>query len=182
MRKAQLFLLFAIVIATILNGFVYIAVQQVLRLSANDPQIQMAQDGAKILETGRQPAQLLLTANVNISQSLAPFIVIYSDEGNPIVSSGILNNAMPMLPSGVFIYTKEHGEDRITWQPEKGTRIAAVVVRYEGKNPGYILVGRNLREVEKRESLLTMQVAFAEIILLAVTLGFYTFLKVKKHI
>jgi len=79
-------------------------------------------------------------------------MVIYSDTGQPLVSSGRLHGAVPLLPSGVFDYTRQNGEDRISWQPESGVRIAAVVVAYGGAQPGFVMAGRSLREVEKRES------------------------------
>ncbi|HEX8964956.1 MAG TPA: hypothetical protein VF820_00820, partial [Patescibacteria group bacterium] len=44
------------------------------------------------------------------------------------------------------------GEDRITWQPEKGVRIAAVIDKLSGDKKGFVLVGRNLREIESREN------------------------------
>jgi hypothetical protein len=55
----------------------------------------------------------------------------------------------PTFPPGILDYTRQNGEDRVTLQPESGVRIAAVVVRY---NNGFVLAGRSLREVEKRES------------------------------
>jgi hypothetical protein len=48
-------------------------------------------------------------------------------------------------------YVKQNGEDRVTWQPEAGVRIAAVIEGYGGAAPGYVLAGRSLREVEIRE-------------------------------
>ncbi len=38
----------------------------------------------------------------------------------------------------------------MTWQPERRVRIATVVVRYEGRESGFVLAGRSLREVEER--------------------------------
>jgi len=61
-------------------------------------------------------------------------------------------SADSLLPAGVLEYTRRRGQDRITWEPERGVRIAAVVVRHEGANAGFVLAGRSLREVEKRET------------------------------
>jgi hypothetical protein len=139
-------------VTTLLCGLVYLAAQQSLRQGANDPQIQMAEDAAAALAGGGTPESMLPVARVEISTSLAPFMVIYSDTGEPLVSSGLLHGAVPLLPSGVLDYTRQNGEDRVSWQPESGVRIAAVVVAYDGAQPGFVLAGRSLREVEKRES------------------------------
>lgn len=80
---------------------VYLTVQQALRMDANDPQIQMAED------------------------------------------------AVSALNGGVLDYMRQHGEERVTWQPEKGVRMATVVVRYD---KGFVLAGRSMREVEIRIS------------------------------
>jgi hypothetical protein len=62
---------------------------------------------------------------------------------------------------GVFDYTRAHGQDRITWQPRSGVRSAAIVARYGGAHPGFVLAGRSLREVEAREDRLTLMVGIA---------------------
>ncbi len=50
---------------------------------------------------------------------------------------------------------RQHGQERVSWQPLKGNdrsvRIAAVVQRVGGGHPGFVLSGRNMREVEARE-------------------------------
>ena len=42
---------------------------------------------------------------------------------------------------------KQKGENRLTWQPEAQVRLATVVVPF---NNGYVLVARNMREIEIR--------------------------------
>ena len=142
-------------------GLVYLVSQQVLRMGANDPQIQLAEDTATAIEAGASPAEMLPVDKVDIASSLAPFLVIYDDKGLPQASSGLLHGEMPELPAGVFQYVKEKGEDRVTWQPEPGVRIAAVVVSNGGGQPGYVMAGRSLHEVEKRVDQLGMIVVIA---------------------
>jgi hypothetical protein len=154
-------------ITTLLCGLVYLAVQQSLRQGANDPQVQMAEDAAAALAAGGTPESVLPAAQVEISNSLAPFMVIYNDTGEPLVSSGLLHGAMPLLPAGVFAYTLQNSEDRVSWQPEPGIRVAAVVVAYGGAQPGFVLAGRSLREVEKRESQVRQMTGIAWLITLA---------------
>ena len=140
------------VVITILCGLIYLAVQQSLRWGANDPQIQMAEDAAAALAAGGTPESVVPPGMLDVSSSLAPFMIIYNDSGKPLVSTGsLLNGETPLLPPGVFDYTRQKGEDRVIWQPQAGVRIAAVVVAHGGSLPGFVLVGRSLREVEKRE-------------------------------
>ena len=123
------FLLLAFVL-TLSCGISYLLVQQDLRQSANDPQIQMAEDGIS-------PQTL---PRVDISKSLAPFVIVFDQNGNPVSSSGTLNGAIPTIPAGIFQYVRNSGEDRFTWQPAPSVRIAAVV---DKTNSGFILAGRN---------------------------------------
>ena len=157
-------------VTTLLCGLVYLAVQQSLRWGANDPQIQMAEDAAAALAAGGTPVSVLPAGQVEISSSLAPFMVIYNDTGQPLASSGLLHGAAPLLPPGVLDYTRQNNEDRISWQPETRVRVAAVVVAYGGAQPGFVLAGRSLREVEKRESQIEQITGIAWLVTLAVSL------------
>ena len=55
----------------------------------------------------------------------------------------------------MFDYVRQHGQERVSWQPVlgnlRGVRIASVVQRVNGAQPGFVLAGRNMREVEARE-------------------------------
>jgi hypothetical protein len=132
----------------------YAIPQHVLRSGLNDPQIQMANDLAVRLAQGVAPAQAVPAAQpIDMSRSLAPFVIIYDDQERPLASQAELNGAVPAPPPGVFDYVREHGEERLSWQPvlgRGGVRIAAVVDRVGGPHPGFVLAGRNMREVETR--------------------------------
>lgn len=154
-------------IAVVLGGLVYLAVQQDLRLGANDPQIQMAEDAASALAGGEAVQTVVPAGKVDLASSLAPFMLIFDDRGSVLASSGVLRNQIPVLPSGVLDYVRTHGEDRLSWAPEPGVRIAAVVTRYTGVQSGFVLAGRSLREVEKRVDLLSLQVLAAMLAALA---------------
>lgn len=143
-------------VTTAFCGLVYVAVQQSLRHSANDPQIQLAEDAATELGQGRAADAVVPATRVEMAQSLGSFVVVFDTTGRAIASSGFLHGQLPHLPAGVFDFVRQHAEERVTWQPEPGVRIASVVVRYGGPNPGFVLAGRSLREVERREA----QVAF----------------------
>lgn len=155
---------------TVLAGMVYVVAQQNLRMSANDPQIQMVQDAAVALAAGQPTSAIVPSKTVDIRQSLAPYMMVFDDTGNIVASSAWLNGQTPVVPPGVFAYTREHGENRVTWQPEPGVRGATVMARYEGANPGFVLVGRSLREVEKRIGIIGLLTSLAWIAALGAAL------------
>jgi len=155
---------------TALSGLFYVVAQQIYRQSANDPQIQLAEDTAAQLEAGAQPQALVGSNKVDIARSLAPFLIIYDDTGNPIASSAQLNGQTPSLPSGVFTDVRKSGDDRITWQPQEGVRSATIITHFAGPHPGFVLAGRSLTEVEKRVDQLAPLVGLGWLSTLAGTL------------
>ncbi len=147
----------AVILAGIATGLalaLYAIPQQVLRTGANDPQIQLATDATALLEGGAAPSQAVPPGNVDMARSLAPFVIAYDDRGRPLASQAKLNGEVPAPPAGVFDYVRQHGEERVSWQPVlgsvRGVRIAAVVERVGGAHPGFVLAGRSMREVELR--------------------------------
>src|SRR5271154_1856176 len=100
---------------TVVCALAYAAVQQDYRQSANDPQIQMAEDAAAALASGTAAQTLVPSDTVNIGTSLAPYLVFYSASGTPVMGNGLLNGALPNLPQGLFTYTAGAGEDHVTW-------------------------------------------------------------------
>ena len=138
----------AALIILVLFGTIYAAVQQSQRSGANDPQIQLAEDTASSLRQGNDPSTLV-SGYVNPSTSLAPFVVIYGEGYQPIVSSGFLHGDMSKIPHGVLLDSRGKQFNAVTWQPEPGVRIAAVVV---AAKPYYVLVGRSLQQVERSEN------------------------------
>lgn len=157
-------------IVTGLSGLLYASVQQDLRQSANDPQIQMAEDTAAKLADGQQVQNVVPAEKVDIANSLAPYIIVFDATGKPIASSVQLNGQTPTIPSGVFDYVRQNGEDRITWQPQSGVRSAIVVTQFKGPNSGFVLAGRSLREVEIREDDIMHLILLGWIAILIVTL------------
>jgi len=137
------------IVAAGLCGLVYLTVQQSLRMVANDPQIQMAEDAASSLNAGSKIETVVPSTRVEIAESLAPFMIVFDDSGKILASSAALHGEVPTYPSGVLEYTRQKRQDRVTWQPETGVRMATVAVRYDH---GFVMAGRSLREVEKRET------------------------------
>ena len=64
-----------------LCALVYLTVQQSLRLGANDPQIQMAEDAASSLNGGASTESVLPSSKVEIADSLAPFVIVFDSSG-----------------------------------------------------------------------------------------------------
>ncbi|MGA9586690.1 MAG: hypothetical protein WBQ95_15255 [Terracidiphilus sp.] len=147
----------ALVLAGIATGValaLYAIPQHVLRSGLNDPQIQLAGDIAVRLEQGTTPADAVPSGQqIDMARSLSPFVIVYDDQGHAIASQGLLNGSVPTPPAGVFENVRKNGEERLSWQPVRGlggVRIATVIERVNGPHPGYVLAGRNMREVESR--------------------------------
>ena len=122
---------------------------QVIRLEANDPQVQLAEDTAQRLSGGADAKLLLPAASVDIARSLAPFVAIYDADEKPLASTGSLDGAPPKLPAGVLAHALREGGHRLSWQPRPGVRQALVIVPVKGG--GYVVAGRSLREAEQRK-------------------------------
>jgi hypothetical protein len=157
-------LLVAMVVLTLSYGVVYFVNQQWLRQSANDPQIQLAEDYSSQLASGSALNIFYDLKLIEISQSLLPYVLVYDESGKLQFSSARLNGSIPVVPAGVLQYAKTHQVDKVTWQPKVGVRQAIVVKYYQGREKGYVVAGRSLTEVELREDTLTKQMFIAWII------------------
>src|SRR5437773_8788820 len=80
--------------ATIASMFVYAAVQQTYRSGANDPQVQLAQDATARLLAGAPTNTVLPRDTVDLSFSLAPFVIVYDAADRPVIGSGRLEGAL----------------------------------------------------------------------------------------
>ncbi len=158
---------------SVLILLIYAAVQQGYRTAANDPQLQIARDISFAMKQNKPPGSFMKYDTVDLNQSLSIFISVYDMNGKMLQSTGLLNGQPPSLPRGVFDYTKQHGEDLISWQPQKGVRIALVVEFVNGV--GFVAAGRSLLEVEKREKNLFTMCAIAFGICLSILLAHYIF-------
>lgn len=155
-----------VVAATILIALVYAVGQQNLRMGANDPQVQMAEDAAARLDAGTSPASLVPAERVDISRSLAPFLIVFGRDGQPLASSASLDGQTPTPPDGVFDNIPAGGRHEITWAPRRDARQAAVIVPYRA---GFVLAGRSLRLVEQREDALGRLTVLFFLVMLATT-------------
>ncbi len=171
--------LIPLAILTVIFGTIYVCSQQVLRQDANDPQIQLVEDVAAAVNNNVAASDLIGGGQIDVSKSLSPFMVAYNDLDKETASSGMLDGKTPELPSGVFNQAKKR-ELRFTWQPKPGVRLATVMTR---TNSGFVLAGRNMREVERREEQLEHLVGFGWLLSVAGLLAYWfgkTQLKQKK--
>ena len=151
---------------------VYATVQQSFRTGANDPQVQLAEDATSQLASGTRPESLraiVASPSVDMEQSLATFVIVYNERGTVLVGTGILDGRVPVPPAGVFAFAREHGEERVSWQPTRRVRIAAVVRHSTAAQGAFVLAGRSLREIEARELSLRTMCAIAWMVLLTAT-------------
>jgi hypothetical protein len=154
-------------ITTILSLLVYTSVQQVYRQSANDPQIEIASNVVDGLNLAVTPDKIIGNANFDLGKSLSPVVIIYDDSKKVLASAGKLDGSVPTPPQGVFDHVTVDHQNRLTWQPKPGVRLATIIAKYD---KGYVLVSRSLRETEDRVQKLGTMVGLAWIISILGTL------------
>lgn len=155
---------------TIVFGTMYAVAQQTLRWGANDPQIQLAEDAAASIDRGASFDQIV-AGQVWIDQSLAPFIQIYNSSGALLAGNAYLgDNQQPVIPGGV-LSAASAPYHAVTWQPASGVRLAAVVVKAHNV---YVVSGRNLFEIERREDTVLRLVALGWIAAIACQVAWYS--------
>jgi hypothetical protein len=151
-------MLAAAALVTGLVLFSHVSVQQAHRQGANDPQIQIAEDGAGALSTGAPAASVVPETDVDLARSLAIWVTVVDASNRPVASSARLDGRVPIPPVGVLEYARKHREHRISWEPRSGVRSAIVACSAGG---AVVIAGRSLREVEAREANLTVMTIMA---------------------
>ena len=124
LRRAIALWLPTAVVSTALAGLVYATVQQNYRQSANDPQLQMAEDTASGLSAGGSPREVVTGEPVDLATSLAPYTIVYDAHGGVLASTAVLDGSTPTPPEGVLQTATEEGQDMVTWQPRPDVRSA----------------------------------------------------------
>lgn len=114
--------------------------RQAIQQPANHPQAEMAQAAASRLNSGETPASVVPSSKVDIAASADPYLIVVDGQGSVLASSATLHGAAAVPPSGVFDYTRAHGEDRVTWQPTPNVRSWIVVDTFNG---GFVVAGRS---------------------------------------
>lgn len=149
-RRTVSFFIPLAVLATAMCGLAYVETQQALRSGANDPQFQIAEDAAALLNGGATPASVVDTRRaVDLAASLAPFLIVLDPSGGVLATNATLDGGQPVPPQGVLDSAASGSPDVVTWQPRAGVRIASVTIRWNG---GTVVAGRSLRRIEDQES------------------------------
>lgn len=164
---------------SILSIALYVSVQQNYRASLNDPQIQMAEDGAAILAAGGVPDDVVprVPRRLDVASSLAPWIAVYDASSTPLEASAVLNAAPPAVPLSMLERARGSTSSdaarplsiRAMWEPQEGVR-QALVVAWEPKSQRYVVAGRNASEVEYRIWQLQLIIGLGWFMTLVITL------------
>jgi hypothetical protein len=162
-------LVLAALFSALTLGFVIIE-QGSLRQSANDPQLGMATDLASRIARGTAPEAAVPNDQTDMDASLSAFVIAYDEQGQVLASSAQLNGSVPQLPRGVLDFVRKNGEERVTWAPRRDVRIASIVRHVAGPQGGFVLAGRNLREIEARKEVILEQAALVWLGLLGIIL------------
>ena len=147
--------------ATIAVMFVYASVQQTYRTAANDPQVQLAHDGAAKLRGGAVVTTIVPPDTVDVASEQAPFVIVYDAADRPLAGSGLLDGALPVPPRGVLELARKNGANSVTWMPRPSVRLAAVLFAVGDDSGRVVLAARSLHETEERVSRLLVMVAIA---------------------
>jgi hypothetical protein len=152
-------------------GVAYLAMQQYIRLSANEIPMQYAEDTRNQLIHNTGISDIFKSVpKIELGKSLSPFIIICDSNTAPQASTCSLNGRCPVPPKGAFITAQQRDQNRITWQPEPGIRNAIVILPFSMNGQhGYVLAGHSLRETEDRERFLQVQIAVGILLTLFVT-------------
>ena len=136
------------VAVTALSGLVYLAVQQSYRNGLDDPQLQLATDGAARLDAGATAGSIVTSPAVDAEKSLAPFVTVMDANSHILAAGALIGTDAIQPPDGVLASARANGPDRVTWQPASGVRIASVSAA--AKDGRVVVAGRNMRAVEAR--------------------------------
>jgi hypothetical protein len=136
----------SIVVATILFGTIYVIAQQLDRLSANEAPQRLASQVAAELREG-QKTTLDAQPHVDLSRSLAAFVVVEDAQGLAVDGSGFLRGSLVSLPTGVLASAAKSGKDSVTWQPTADLSFATVTLKVGTQ---FVSAGQSLKPSEDR--------------------------------
>jgi hypothetical protein len=154
----------SIIVATILFGTIYVVALQLDRLSANDAPLRLASQVAAELREG-QMTTLKAQPHVDLSRSLAAFVVVEDAQGQPTGGSGFLRGSLVSLPTGVLANAAKSGQDDVTWQPASGLRFATVTLKVGDQ---FVSAGQSLGPSEARDATVQLLVGLSWLVAMLV--------------
>ena len=157
----------AIVVATVLFGTIYVVAQQLDRQGANEAPLRLASQVAAELREG-QTTTVDAQPHVDLSRSLAVFVVVEDAQGSATSGSGFLKGALVSLPTGVLANAARTGQDDVTWQPAPGLRFATVTLKVGDQ---FVTAGQSLKPSEDRDGNIQLLVGFGWLVSMLVLGG-----------
>lgn len=145
MKKIFIIWVLLMMVATFTVGIVYITMQQTVRLSSNEIALSSAKEVLIKLQNGSTTEQAI-PEKTDASITLTPFVLVYDNNENMVISSATMNGEILNYPKGVLKEIETHNENRVTWQTSNGLRYASVGIKYKD---GYIIGAVSLTEKEK---------------------------------
>ncbi|WP_074950337.1 hypothetical protein [Alicyclobacillus macrosporangiidus] len=171
-----------VLVLSFLAMVTYGVIQHTMRAAANQPQLEMVGAIAERLGEGAAIQSVAGRPVVHVKTSLDPFVIVYDAHGQVRYSNAQLDGKTPVLSPGVLGYAKAHGRDVLTWEPQPGVRIAAVVEPYGGADGGFVLAGRSLRVTEQDEDALLRGIGVAYLaVSAAFTAGLWSWYRMVKR-
>ncbi len=127
--------------------------QQLLRRAADHAPQQLVATLSSQMASGDTPSLTLPAPTADLAsptwlKSTSTFAAIYDANANLIASNATLNGGSPRPPQGVFSTIHIRGNDSVTWQPQRGVRIALTGREVPGH--GFVLAGQSLLNGEAR--------------------------------
>jgi hypothetical protein len=165
--------LMPIVVMTILFGTIYVVTQQLDRSQANDTPLRLASQVAAELREG-QGSTVDAQPHVDLSRSLAPFVVVENAQGISTSGSGFLEGALVSLPTGVLSSAAQSGRDDVTWQPGRGLRFATVTLKVGDQ---FVSAGQSLAPSEDRLGTFQLLIGFGWLASMVVIAGCWLWLR-----
>jgi hypothetical protein len=136
----------ALGILIVLTGMTYGVMQQIERQGANDSPLRLATQVSSELARGSSTTIDGLP-RVDLSNSFAPFVVVFGVDGKPTTGNGYLHGALAEPPPGVISAARKSGQGSVTWQPSTGLRFATVSIKSRNR---VVMAGQSLAPSEHR--------------------------------
>jgi hypothetical protein len=133
-------------VVTALFASLYLAVQQMERLGADDAPARLASQVASELRHGSRSA--LAPRTVDLASSQAAFVIVYDSGDRPVTGNGKLDGTLASVPRGLLDDTRrDRAMHHVTWQPAPGLRFATVEIPVGNR---VVLAGQSLALTEGR--------------------------------
>lgn len=131
-------------VVTVCLSAVYLAMQQVERLGADDAPERLSSAVAASADVAVAAAS---GDRVDATRSDAVFYVVFDKSGHPIGGDGFIDGELASPPAGVPRTAYDHGANRVTWETDDGRRFATVELR---SGDQVIMAAQSLAPTEAR--------------------------------